>query len=363
MNPAEQREGSVLDKPPKPVDLPREGSQVANPSRRRFLEEAVRWGKAISVLSMVGGVGVELHKLGIVQRGLEAVAAFLRTRRENIARIKALQDRPLGPQDGEEAYWWQELSEERIRELAQLPEINQIGDKYVSTVSPALQEQARQAGYKLIYQGDPNDTVGRTVITKGREIDTYWATHDLGFGLAGLHTRGIFKAWVPDPTDPQQKNKVYAILEDPIKKSQFIVAIDLYPYNPNTPENLPTFFYVDNLSYGPDYIREKSNASGLTVGLQGYMVPDPEDPPNQKWKAPKYRFDQVFYELLRVKGYNLHAIAKPGDYVDAGLGFARVSEEGKSVSQKDERGVGRVGSFIVRRFGGFKQWQAEVGKK
>lgn len=358
--------GVVVAEPP--VILEPHETPITTPIPRRTSRRSLL--KGITLVAGGLGAGAVLYQTGIIQTGLNWADKFFKERDENILRREALAIRSLGPQAGEQTSWWMELPEARIRQLAQLPEIHQIGERYVSTVSPALQEKAQQAGYKLIYQGDPEDTVGRTVVTKGRQIDEYWASEDLGFGGGGTNIRGIFKAWVPDIQDPNQKEKVYALLHNPATKQEYIVAVQLFPYDPNNFGIRPTWFVVGNLNYGPEYVREKSALTGrfLTNKKTGEqrpftinpdLVPDPEDPPSVQSK--KLTNFPTFNDLVREKGLELTDLIKPGDYVIAGLQVVGVDEEaGKQRFKLDEHGVPRTIDLVVRRFGGLNQWQAEV---
>lgn len=330
-----------------PLSPPKEELSEYGKVRRRVLRGILFGAGAVGLSSLAYRFGLPLWQ----------------EREENTKRREELENRTLGPRSGEKADWWQELPEEQIRRLATIPEINTIGEGYVSAVSSLLQERAQRAGYTLIYQGNRNDTVGRTVVARGRQVDEKdWTVEDLGFGKAGLGVRGIFEAWIPDPKDPNQKERVYARLKNPITGTTWVVSIDLSQFDPNKRTNaeIPTFFGVDNLNYGPAYIKEKTEAAGR-VGLFGYQVPDPEDPPSKKWKGFIDDFPE-FYQMLRVEGYNLSDIVKPGDYVHVGL-IAMGVVDGKNVARKDLRGVGVAGVFIVRRFGGLAQWQKETNTR
>ncbi|GEM_PF-6977795 len=318
-------------------------SRPHGPSRiRRIIGRA---GLTGLLLGGGGVAGYETYQHNpAFEETVNSLVAPLADRWNNLQQARAdnqfLQERSLGPQESETANaWWKELSTEEIKKLATLPDINQIGEKYMSTVSPTLQEKARQADYKLIYQADPNDTVGRSVVTKGRIIDAKdWSTDDLGFGRAGTTVRGIFEAWVPDPKDPNQKEKVYALLKDPNTKREFMIAVQLFPFDPNQFDIRPTWFVVDNLYYGPNN----------------------EDPSTKGKKATDY---PTFNELLRNKGLNLQDLVSPGDFIRAGMQVAGVDEtKGINRYKTDDAGVARSMMFIVRRFGGLQQWQTEVKK-
>lgn len=289
----------------------------------------------------VGGVALVESKTGIF-------TGFIK----NFLRTPAEEPKPLGPQVGEIVDWWQELPEEKIAELADIPPLERIGEKYLSSVSPILQGKASEAGYKLIYQYDPNDTVGRTVLAGRRQFAE--ELDDLGFGILVAQLRGIFKAWVPDPQDPEQKHGLYALLSDPHRNSDFILYISLLEFNPARPEDKPTWFAVDNLHYGPEYIQTKSRVAGF--GLLSHIVPDPNDPPEIVHKAPQGNYDTTFSYILRTNSKDLLDLAKPGDFIYGIL--SSTSERGRY--RQNSIDVHYLGTFIVRRFNGFQQWQSEV---
>lgn len=346
------RTGVVVAEPPI-VETPGQELPIPVPPRQRRIHR----GSLIGRIATAGQIAAAaLFGVGVYQSGV--VQEFLRTRENNIQQREALVSRSLRPLPGQEASWWMELPEERIRQLAQFPEINQIGDKYISTVSPALQAKAQQAGYKLIYQGDPGDTVGRTVIASGRQVDEKdWTTEDLGFGRAGIKIRGLFKAWVPNPNDPNQKDIVYALLQDPVTKKEFTVAVQLFMFDPNQFDPRPTWFIVDDLNRGPEYLGERSVIAGYP--LSSDLVPTPDDHPNVKSK--KLTDFPTFNDLLREKGLELTNLVQPGDYVIARMQVAEVDEQSRQNKYRlDELGAGRSISITVRRFGGLEQWQSEV---
>lgn len=255
----------------------------------------------------------------------------------------------------------QKLSVEEIQNLAVLPEIDQIGEKYMSTVSPDLQKKARQAGYKLIYQGDSSDTVGRTVVTKDRQTaNKDWSIEDQGFGRAGTDVRGIFKAWVPDPEDPTQKDHVYALIVDPISQKETLARLELQQFNPNS-DIRPTWFTVDDLDNGPSEIERRSKEVGRQPGqeLTADGLPSPTEPPMKQSK--KLTDFPTLNDLLRQKGLTLTDLAEPGDYVKIGMQTAGVDyTKGINTYKTDKNGVSRAITFGIRRFGGEKQWQAEI---
>lgn len=314
-----------------------------SPERRRFLAILAGFGAAVVVESQTGIFTKVIP--GLVQN-------FLKTREAYTARRQALASRYLGPKEEQATDWWREFSEEEIQVLSNIPAINRIGERHISTVSPPIQEKARQAGYKLIYQGDPEDSVGRTVVAGERQF--VQALDDLGFGIEGGLARGIFKAWIPDPEDLEQKHSLYALLSDPIKNQDFTVHINLLEFNPARPEDKPTWFAVDNLDYGPDYIKTKSQVVGFA--LLSHRVPDPNDPPDVTVKTPYGNYDKTLHYLLRAEGRELTDLAKPGDYIFCIL---PTTSQPRAV-KRNALGVVELDTLVIRRFGGFPQWQVET---
>lgn len=323
---------------------------------------------------------------GVLAYQTEPVQQIAKAIRAEGERMSYLTNRSLDPQSEEEVDWWKELSEEEIQGLAQIPQLRPIGERYISTVSPTVQEKAQKAGYKLIYQGDPEDTVGRSVVAADRELDK--TAEDLGFGQNQTRVHGIFKSWVPNPKDPEQKERVYALFTDPITGAEWTTSLLLFAPHPNDFENQPTRFGVNNLDYGPHYIKENGRMTGgFRIFIQenedgtitrirddapyeSYLpseaVPDPDDPPEkrpggEKWKEVYKEKSPTFFELVRLKGVNLPDLIRPGDYVVVGLYPKGFDERRKEYSfHKDELGVLRAGIVYIRRFGGMKQWQSEV---
>lgn len=321
-------------------------TRPASISRRKFIQR---------VGAVLGGIalGAAIYK----SEGFQSYTKDIRAEGE---RRKQLMTRSLGPEPGEDASWWRELSEQEIQELAQIPELQPIREKYISTVSPVFQQKAEEAGYRFIYQGDPEDTVGRSVVADKRQMNR--GNDDLGFGLNDIYAKGIFEAWVPDPKDPQQQKGIYALLRDPIRNISFLVRIDLTLRDPNRFTSsgridLPSYLWVDDLSYGPDDIKQKGEIAGFE-SLSSYQIPSLEDPPEVKWKAPINSEERMFYHLIRIQGYSPLDIAKPGNFVIAILD-ADYNNLGIPFVIKDQNGIGK-GDLIIRRIGGFTQWKAEI---
>ena len=265
---------------------------------------------------------------------------------------------------------WQIIPQNEIKNYAKPPELQELDeDMLVSTVSPVLQEKAKSVGYIITYQGDPNDTTGRTILAKDRQRSEGNGSlpEERGFGETDMQINGIFKAWVSKPSDPQQKNEVYALLENPLTKDAYLINVSLKPFNV-TNKNESTFFIVDDLNRSYDTYANWMRKSG--TWMPSIFVPDDLDNPNTRMKNIEEFL--TFEDLLRKAGptYNadlqnryknsmlsLDNLAKPGDFIN-------VWKQGSStVAAKDRNGVTNVGFFVVRRFGGAATWNAEIGVK
>jgi hypothetical protein len=257
--------------------------------------------------------------------------------------------------------WSTELPPEQIHNFAETPSIHIVEERDKSYISPELQEKARAAGYEIIYQHDPNDTTGRTVVTRGRQLSNNdWSEEDNGFGRAGSQIRGIFEAWVSNPKDPSQDESVYALLKNPISGENMLVRVELKSFDPSNPIR-PTWFQVDDLYNGPEEIQRRSREVGMRKGqeLSSGGLPSPGEPPLKR--PPKATDYPTMNNLLRRQGVDLNEIAQAGDYLVGRMQTAGVDREAdRYIYRADENGVPRVGILTVRRFGGGDQWNSEL---
>ena len=249
------------------------------------------------------------------------------------------------------------------------PEL-QLVEGTASTISSSLQDKAKQAGYTIIYQGDPDDTTGRTIIAKNRESDGINSPvgEDLGFGETTSMITGVFKAWVPKPSDAQQQNDIYALLEDPSTKKDYLVDISLKPFDANN-KTQSTFFVVDDLNksyaqYG-EWLRKRGG------WLPSAFIPEDINNPNAQ---PKTIDDFPTFEDLLGKTGLSHNINLQNTYKDVSLNLDNLAQPGDYIvvwkqnspsagSAKDQNGINKATFFIVRRFGGTAEWNQEVGIK
>jgi len=306
-------------------------------------------------------VGLGLGAVTVLAGGFQAIPVVRHATAEFLSHIKGdnltvdnaqfVSEGSLGPQQPNESVsWWQEMSKKQIQSLAKIPSINILGDERKSTVSPFLQQKAKDAGYTIIYHGDPNDTTGRTVITKGRQISNKdWTVEDMGFGKAGGTVRGVLKAWIPDPEDPTQKDHIYALVADPVSKKEALVRLELRPFvypalgGPFVgPANRPipsTLYIIDDLHDGP------------------FQRPS-DSPPKQSKKLTDV---PTLNDMLRKKSLRLTDLAMPGDYVKMQMQLYQIHQTNEPYRYiTDSNGISRAMTFEIRRFGGEKQWESEL---
>ncbi|MBF8249618.1 MAG: hypothetical protein HW400_219 [Candidatus Levybacteria bacterium] len=222
------------------------------------------------------------------------------------------------------------------------------GKKRIDTagapISPILQEKAKAAGYTITYQYDPNDTTGHSILTTDRNNDLGNSHQDDAFGIYETsmpQIRGIFKAWVPRPSDPQQKNDVYALLENPLTKETFLVAIT---FRSRDSIYGTTLFTVDDLNYGWADVLKMKQITHNGLGSIG-MPDDPNDPS----KKSKTLYDFPTFNDLFKKNATLDNIMQPGNYIKAFVGLT------------DKDGVRTAGLVIGELFGGMAEWEKEAG--
>ncbi len=120
----------------------------------------------------------------------------------------------------------------------------------VNNISPILQEKARKAGYEIIWQGDPNDTTGRTIMASEKRIgkdgfkDKFgWQEFEVGKNRdikINLRGQGVFKKW-EKIQDSKDLYAIYYTPEDLNKEEKIRVALAGVSL---------TSFFQDNLNYG-----------------------------------------------------------------------------------------------------------------
>lgn len=243
----------------------------------------------------------------------------------------------------ESAYLLPTLSEEEIKEVSFIPKGESLSDKYLHTVSPILQERAQRAGYHLIYQGDPGDTSGRTVLfSTERSINNQY--YDIGFGwwfslevktikeAPGVSIRGIFQGWVIPPDWEEGNKGVYILLKDPTRGNEFLVRMNQARYQ-------KCMWLVDNLDIGGDpvpleaYATIHSFLSSLNLyGKESEVI---------KIRTPK-QLDQII---------------RPGDVLEPFGGII----EGPSIPFPfDKHDIFTPSLLYLRRFGGIEQLRKEI---
>lgn len=266
---------------------------------------------------------------------------------------------------------WKIIPKDEIKQYATPSPVQSVGkDVYPTVLPPVVKEHADNAGYVVSYVGDPNDSTGRSITARGRRIgldQTSAEVYEPEFGNDGQYIKGVFKAWVPDPADPDQKNSIYALLENPLNGTSYLTRVSL-KYSTNSADasslaltNSLTYFVVDNLNWGyKDHIARAeayNNSTNSTFKRNPYGYSMIESMSDENPHDPNSR-GRILEEFPAVgnlieQGLSLDSLAKPGDYIAMSI----LSNSGR----KDRNGAALAYTFMVQRFGGFTAWEQEVG--
>ncbi len=242
-------------------------------------------------------------------------------------------------------------SEEEIRKLADIPKAEPIFEKYVKTVSPELQNRAKNAGYHLTWQGDPNDATGRTVLFGTDRSDATY--YDTGFGwwfspeaksleeAPALSITGVFKGWIRPPNIESQDRSMYMLLSNPITKQEFLVR--------NYMEGEPSIWILDNLDVGADP-KLVEHSTPREKAWSRIDIPLAELSLDKTYTQPTVKIE-IISQLDRV--------LKPGDVVKTGGTFNRLMGKDNTGKGRDKYGIPIVG-VTLRRFGGSEELQREI---
>lgn len=327
------------------------GSGTAEKKPKKGLSIGKKVGLGLGAVTVLGG-GLS-QAIPVVRHAEAEFLSHIKGDNLKVDYAQLIKEESLGPQQTNESVsWWQEIPKKKIQSLTKIPLINSIGDEHKFAVSPSLQQRAADAGYEIIYQGDPDDTTGRTVITKGRQTSSKdWNVEDIGFGKAGTTLRGIFKAWVPDPEDPTQKDHVYALVVDPVSKKEALVSLQIRQVRP------AAYKAPDERFQGPTYV---------AFAPTRFIIDDLNDGPSKielKTKQPKKTIEYpTLNDLLRIRSLKLTNLAMPGDYVKIHLQSTGILDQGgqQYKPRTHEKGIATATLFEIRRFGGEEQWRSEL---
>lgn len=201
-------------------------------------------------------------------------------------------------------------------------------------------EKAKLAGYEVIWEGDPNDFTGRTILTSkahsdGDWVDKFgWTNASFGTTATDIYRgMGTFSRW----EKLSKSNDFYAVLFDPNLKKEFkarilvdksLLSATVGLQTPNG-ANL-TRLIVENLDYGPN---NKSIKFSEKIGN--------------------------FYEL---KKETLNKIIKKGDVVTVYTIPVSLNPKAGPFIRRDENNIPAIISFMIRRFGGKEQLEKELNK-
>ncbi len=182
--------------------------------------------------------------------------------------------------------------------------------------------------YTIAYQGDKNDTSGRTILANGQRVEGlledkfYWSwEHNTELNLIGYtQAIGVFRQWeaIKDSKD------LYLKLVNPDAKTkdkiEFHVRVILDRKEGS--EFIPTKLSVQNLDYG-----YSNNSVSPTVPL-GYIA--------------------------NLSQQEINTLIKPGDVITVYPVFLDIetAKKQRTLNQKDENGYFVAKKILIRRFGG-----------
>ncbi len=234
---------------------------------------------------------------------------------------------------------------EALKKLSTIRKADGLGEQFNRNISPRLQERANRAGYGLIWQGDPNDASGRTVLfdTKRSVSNKYY---DVGFGwwydpnvqtieeAGDASFTGVFKGWMRPNEAAATDPSLYMLLNNPVGGEDFAVRV-------NDGGKKVLRWEVDNLDIGGDSVPREAYTYLETPFNRGGYVPQGE---------PSLKIASVG---------QLDTIVRPGDVIKTIGGFNPDSEKvfGR---YKDDIGIYNASTVYLRRFGGGEQIAQEI---
>jgi hypothetical protein len=231
-----------------------------------------------------------------------------------------------------------------------LVELGILGFKLGFLVSPSLQKKAQAVGYKLVYQGDPFDRVGRTVLVSETRKDAggfydFWGDEEVWWKtgkLYGIYGVGFFQGW----EEIENSEDRYMIVSGPKNQGRLKLRVSLVSWEEwfenEDLEYGPTKLAVDNLNILNDVDTVAYSTEGFHVSL-GYVA--------------DFGLDQL--EKILKKG---DVVAFSGRFQFSN-GDIPLMENGQPVILTDESGVPILSNLILRRFGGIEQLGEELGVK
>lgn len=203
-------------------------------------------------------------------------------------------------------------------------------------------EKAKTAGYYIVWQGDPNDTTGRTILaSSNRKLndhpDDFGWSNSINYNDPNKQDfyrgMGIFKGW----ENILNSKDTYMVLIDPVKKTEIKVRIlkDKKSVPPLTNDNNfggnnMTRLFIENLNYGPS---------------------------NQSINSSE-RFDY----FLNISSSALNKLIKIGDVVIIYTLPLSMEEAAKSNFQakRDEKDQPIALNVVIRRFSGKAEVTNEI---
>lgn len=192
-------------------------------------------------------------------------------------------------------------------------------------VSPTLEAKAEKAGYKIIWQGNENDTTGSTILASKERVKDIGFQDQFGYLNHQTVAIGEFKN-----LEKIAYNKDYYLtLNDPIKHEEIKLRISPEVYAPDASS---VIFVVDNLN--------KAKATG------SFSI------------EKLFDFSGSENNLKKIK-----TIINQGDIIYAGLHITLIGDKTgitREDIKKDKNGYIYIDSITLRRFGGKKQVDKEL---
>lgn len=233
-----------------------------------------------------------------------------------------------------------ELSSDQVKNIARIPLFIPF-KKSIIAGTPLAQEKLKQADNVLLYQSDPKDTSGRTML-----VDTNQNVHYYIMGLGGAvdsfetsasgkmvvqtdfwRETGVFRFWSPI----SNSQDLYLVLSDPERNQDFAIRIAG--------------------EKGGCFLSEK------TTYLTDFLVRD------ISFTAERGVFDDLGAISLWSEK-DLATLIKPGDLITVyNLQHNPLTKQVRGVfAKRDNLGVVCAEALVINRFGGKKQLEKELAK-
>jgi hypothetical protein len=228
-----------------------------------------------------------------------------------------------------------------------LIELVLLGFKKGLIASPALQIKALRAGFLIVYQNNPDDDVGRSVLAWEKRKDeggfndfwggkkVWWKTGKL-YGIYGV---GFFEGWEKVENSKDKYMQVTGLGGQGNLKFR-ISLTDEYP---------PTRLIVENLDIKEDVAESTTfNRSYSETGFHTFLG-----------QIELFGFEKL--EKILKKGDTVAFVGNFSYSEKEGKREIKQGEDGQPIPLADENGVPVLSNIGIRRFGGLEQIGEELG--